>query len=252
MTAPAIAGRPPLTGCAPAAEDRVAVRVGALLFRDALAGLRRGAPAGAAVMTVLVGHAAVAPHLALRGAGPDVVLAAVVAVALGRGARVGAAFGFAAGLGADVFLTTPLGTTALAATLLGHAVGTLRPLRSSSVTAGALCGPGSTCFSCRTGRAHRPAGGVDGPWAGRSVRSRQRAATRRRSLRRSLAVTGLGVGTGQLVTTMVATGLGGVPLPGAGGFGRMAAVAVLSAPLGPPLLSLVRRSARPGLPGDGR
>jgi hypothetical protein len=202
-------------------------------------------------MTVLVAHAAVAPHLVLRGAGPDVVLAAVVAVALGHGSGAGAAFGFAAGLGADVFLTTPLGTTALAATLLGRAVGAMRPGQSSSGTAGALCGPGSTCFSCRTGPAHRPARGVDAAGAVRSLRARQRALTRRRALRQTLVVTGLGVGAGQLATAVVATGLGGVPLPGAGGFGRMAAVAVLSAPFGPPLLLVVRRLGGRSIPGDG-
>jgi hypothetical protein len=204
--------------------------------------VRRLAPAGAAVLTVLIAHGAIAPQLAVNGAGPDVVLAAVVAVATGRGARAGAAFGFAAGLGADLFLTTPLGTAALVCTLAGHAVGGLRPARSSTATAAVLCGPGSTCFACRSGRVHRPGGVADSPGAVRSLRARQRAVSRRRALRRALVVTGLGVGAGRLATTVVATALGGVPFPGPGALGHSAAVALLSAPLGPPLLALVRRA----------
>src|SRR5687767_16026863 len=105
-------------------------------------------PAGAALLTVLAVHAAIAPHLAVQGVGPDVVAVAVVAVAAGRGSRAGAAFGFAAGLGADLFLATPLGTTALAYTVVGHTVGRVARKRSSS-TAAAVCGPASACFACR-------------------------------------------------------------------------------------------------------
>jgi rod shape-determining protein MreD len=74
-------------------------------------------------MTVVAAHAGLAPHLAVRGLQPDLLLVAVAAVAAGRGARAGAAFGFAAGLGADLFVATPLGTSALAYTLVGHLVG---------------------------------------------------------------------------------------------------------------------------------
>jgi rod shape-determining protein MreD len=88
-------------------------------------GVPRGrlAPLAALLGTGLVVHAAVAPHLAIRGLAPDVLLVAVVAVAAVRGERAGAGFGFAAGLGADLFLAAPLGTSALAYTLLGHVVG---------------------------------------------------------------------------------------------------------------------------------
>jgi hypothetical protein len=189
-------------------------------------------PAGAALLTVLVAHVAITPHLVVRDAGPDVVLAAVVAVGAGRGPRAGAAFGFAAGLGADLFLATPLGTTALAYTLVGHMVGTAGRARSSS-TAAALCGPASTCFSCRTGRHSSVPDRA-------STRGRRRAAARRRAIRRSLALTALGVGAGGAAATGVATGLGGVPFPGPGALIRTAAVAALSAPLGPPLFAAVR------------
>lgn len=225
MTVPAVARpwslRP---GAAPA--------LGANLREAALA-VRAMMPAGAALLTVLVAHVAIAPHLVVRGARPDVVPAAVVALAAGRGPRAGAAFGFAAGLGADLFLATPLGTTALAYTLVGHIVGTAGRARSSSAAA-AVCGPASTCFSCRTDRRH---GSV--PDSG-STRGRRRAAARRRAIRRSLALTALGVGGGGAAATAVATALGGVPFPGPGALIRTAAVAALSAPLGPPLFAAVR------------
>jgi rod shape-determining protein MreD len=92
-------------------------------IRERVVSLRRRAPLATLLATGLVVHAAVAPHLAIRGLAPDALLVAVVAVAAGRGARAGAAFGFAAGLGADLFLATPLGTSALAYALLGHAIG---------------------------------------------------------------------------------------------------------------------------------
>lgn len=203
-------------------------------WRDALLAVRRIMPAGAALLTVLAAHAAIAPHLAVHGVGPDVVPVAVVAVAAGRGSRAGAAFGFAAGLGADLFVATPLGTTALAYTLVGHAVGRAGRGRPSS-TAAAVCGPASTCFACRTGRRHGPAPGTA------STRARRRAEARRRAVRRSLALTVLGVGAGGAAAAVVATAIGGVPFPGSAALIRTAAVAALSAPLGPPLSAAVRR-----------
>ncbi|HEV7864862.1 MAG TPA: rod shape-determining protein MreD, partial [Acidimicrobiia bacterium] len=68
------------------------------------------APFGAFLFTALVAQVAVAPHLGVWGTAPDALLVAVVAVALRRGPRAGSAFGFGAGLGADLFLSTPLGT----------------------------------------------------------------------------------------------------------------------------------------------
>jgi rod shape-determining protein MreD len=91
--------------------------------RECVVGVRRPAPLAVLLATGLVLHAGMAPHLAIRGIAPDVLLVAVVAVSSNRGARAGAAFGFAAGLAADLFLATPLGTSALAYTLLGHALG---------------------------------------------------------------------------------------------------------------------------------
>lgn len=141
--------------------------------------------------TGLVVHAALAPHVAIRGMAPDVLLVALVAVAAVRGERAGAAFGFATGLGADLFLATPLGTSALAYTLLGHVVG-------------------------------------------------------RVNLRRRMPLAFIGVAAGRLMTAAAATAVGGIPFPAAAGLLPMAGVAALSAPLGPPVVALVRRLSGPG------
>lgn len=208
----------------------------------ALGRMRRMAPLGAVLLTGLVAHVAVVPHLAVRGAAPDVLLVAVVAVAVARGSRAGAGFGFAAGLGADVFLATPVGTSALAYTLVGHVLGGSsrpRPARSAS----ALCRPGFACFSCRTGRHHTAASTEQLPpdVAGRPSRARRRAVARRAALRRSIAMTVVGVGAGRLAVAVVATSFGGAAFPGGPGLVRMAGVALLSAPLGPAAAALTRR-----------
>jgi len=204
---------------------------------------RRAAPLSAALVTAVAAHAGLAPHLALRGLAPDVLLVAVAAVAAGRGARAGAAFGFAAGVGADLFLATPLGTSAVAYTIVGHAVGrSNRPRPPAS--AAALCSPTSTCFACRTGRRHA-AGPDDAPSPGgqasRPARHRRRAMIRRATLRRSLALAFFAVAAGRAGTAMVATALGGIPFPKAGGLLHIFGVALLSAPLGIPAVAAGRR-----------
>jgi hypothetical protein len=199
----------------------------------------RFAPFGAVLFTLLVAHVAVTPHLAVRGAEPEVLLVGVAAVAVGRGPRAGAAFGFAAGLGADLFLATPLGTSALACTLVGHVLGQWRRPGTPG-SAAALCSPASTCFACRTGRRHASGPADESP--GRPTRVRRRAAARRAAVRRSLVLAVLGVAAGRLATAAVATGLGGVPFPGAPGLLRIAAVAAVSAPLGPLIFAAVLRA----------
>lgn len=243
MTAPAVVRR--WTG-SPVRVGGVAP--GAATLADQLVRMRRLAPMGAVLLTGLVLHAGVVPHLAVWGVAPDVLLVAVVAVALTCGSRAGAGFGFAAGLGADVFLASPLGTSALAYTLLGHVVGGSsgpRPARSAA----ALCRPGATCFSCRTGR-HRAAAHNADPTspdaAARPSRARRRIAARRAALRRLTILTALGVGAGRLTVAVVATSLGGAAFPGMPAVSRMAAVAALSAPLGPPAIAALQRlSGRP-------
>ena len=201
--------------------------------------IRRGAPLEAVLLTAVAAAAGLAPHLAVRGVAPDVVLVAVVAVALASGQRTGAAFGFAAGLGADVFLATPLGTSALAYTLLGHTLGRLSRPPSPGI-AFSLCRPGSTCFACRTGRRH---GAEHRPDSGR--RRAQRVAARRAAQRRLVVITFAAVVVGRLGMTVVATALGGVPFPGTDALLHIAGSAALSAPLGPLAAMAVRRLVRP-------
>jgi hypothetical protein len=219
------------------------------VVHDQLVRVRRVAPLGAVFLTGLMLQAAVAPHLAVRGSGPDLLLVAVAAVAVGRGPRAGAGFGFAAGLGADLFLATPPGTSALAYTLVGHVLGgRCRP--SPSGTAAALCSPASTCFACRGGRRHPPLlDTIDGARPGpASARVRRRVAVRRMAVRRSIGLTGLAVGGGRLATAAVATALGGLPCPDAVGLLRIVGVAAGSALLGPVAFGAVRRL--PGAPAS--
>jgi rod shape-determining protein MreD len=62
-------------------------------------------------------------HLRIDGVAPDVGLVAVLAVAYYDGADAGAWFGFIMGLAIDLFLSTPLGLSALAYAITGYAVG---------------------------------------------------------------------------------------------------------------------------------
>ena len=235
MTAPAVVRR-----WEPAAAGAL-LGFPATVVRDATIRVRRVAPISAALLTVLLAHVGLLPHLSVGRAGPDVLLVAVVAVAVGRGARAGAGFGFAAGLGADLFLATPPGTAALAFTVVGHALGTATRPRSPSGAAAALCSPASTCFSCRTVHLHRSDSPEDRP-----SRARRRAAARRLAIRRSMMLTLVGVGAGRLGTTAVATAVAGVPFPGPSHLATIAAVAALSAPLGPLAAAAVRRLPTPG------
>jgi hypothetical protein len=227
---------------APAAGAAIRARLSELLAR-----CRRAAPLGAVLFTALVIHAGLAPHLAVAGAAPDVLLVGVVAVAVRCGARTGAGLGFAAGLGADLVLATPLGTSALAYTLVGHGLGRSSRPPSSGSTAFALCRPGSACFACRTGRAHAAEPAIEP--ASRPSRVR-RAAARRAALRRSVVLTALGVAAARLGTVVVATTLGGVPFAGTPVLLRVAGVALVSAPLGPLAGAAVGRLHRiSGAPG---
>ncbi len=62
-------------------------------------------------------------HLRIDGIGPDIGLVAVLAVAYEDGADTGAIFGFLMGLAMDLFLTTPLGLSAMSFAITGYAVG---------------------------------------------------------------------------------------------------------------------------------
>jgi rod shape-determining protein MreD len=59
----------------------------------------------------------------VAGVRPDLLLVLTIAVAYYAGSERGAAFGFVAGLAIDLFLTTPLGLSALSFALVGYAAG---------------------------------------------------------------------------------------------------------------------------------
>lgn len=248
MTAPAV----PRSVVGPARRDGAALgsKVAVAAARRAGLAVRRWAPAGAALLSLLAAHAALAPHLRLSGVAPDLPLVAVVAVAAGRGARAGAAFGFAAGLGADVFLATPLGTSALAFTVVGHFVGEVMGRRATGAGA-AVCTPASPCFACRI----RRSGAVRHPERSRPQGTRperRRTERRRAAVRRAAVLTAAGVGGGRLALVLASTALGGVPFPGGGGLLRVAGVAIVSAPLGPPAFAAARRRPAAAHPNGGR
>ena len=75
------------------------------------------------LVLLVVLQTTVFPHLRVAGVVPDLGLVAAVAIAVRYGPELGAGFGFAAGLAADVFLQTPLGLGALAFGLTAFLVG---------------------------------------------------------------------------------------------------------------------------------
>jgi rod shape-determining protein MreD len=64
--------------------------------------------------------------LRVFGVAPDLGLVLTIAVASYLGAERGAAFGFAAGVAIDLFLSTPLGLSALSFALVGYGVGVVQ------------------------------------------------------------------------------------------------------------------------------
>src|SRR5262249_3404281 len=97
------------------------------------------------VITLLVLQTAVFTHLRIFGAVPDLLLVATIGMAYESGPMQGALFGFGAGLAQDLFLTTPLGVSALAFALTGYAVGLFQTglIRESRSIAPLLGGVGS-------------------------------------------------------------------------------------------------------------
>ena len=78
---------------------------------------------GFVVLACVVLQTTLFTHLQIDGVAPDVGLVAVLAVAYEDGADTGAIFGFIMGLAMDLFLTTPLGLSALSFAVTGYAVG---------------------------------------------------------------------------------------------------------------------------------
>jgi rod shape-determining protein MreD len=77
------------------------------------------------VAAVLV-ESTVLAEVRLAGVRPDLVVLAVVAVAVASDATTGAVFGFVAGLVAALLFDLPVGVSALVYTAVGFAVGTAR------------------------------------------------------------------------------------------------------------------------------
>jgi rod shape-determining protein MreD len=65
-------------------------------------------------------------HLRVDGVAPEVGLVAVLAVAYYDGAESGALYGFLMGFAMDLFLTTPLGLSALSYAITAYGVGLLQ------------------------------------------------------------------------------------------------------------------------------
>jgi rod shape-determining protein MreD len=81
--------------------------------------------AGLIVVTVVL-QTTLFPDLRLFGVAPDLVLVGAIAVAYRVGPESGAVYGFAAGLGIDLFLQTPLGISALSFAVVAYGVGILQ------------------------------------------------------------------------------------------------------------------------------
>src|SRR5262245_7285966 len=96
------------------------------------------------ILTLVVLQTALFPELRVFGAVPDLLLVAAVAVGYERGPEAGAVFGFAGGIAIDFFLSSPLGVSALAFSLVGYGVGVFQSglLRSSRWIAPVLGGIG--------------------------------------------------------------------------------------------------------------
>jgi rod shape-determining protein MreD len=77
------------------------------------------------VVAVLL-QSTVLAGLRLAGVRPDLLVLAVVAVAMASDATTGAAFGFVTGLVADLLFDLPVGVSALVYTATGFAVGAVR------------------------------------------------------------------------------------------------------------------------------
>lgn len=75
-----------------------------------------------AIAAVVVQHGLM-PDLTIFGVHPDILLLLTVVVGITGGADRGAVAGFAAGLATDIFLTTPLGLSAMAYAIAGYLIG---------------------------------------------------------------------------------------------------------------------------------
>jgi rod shape-determining protein MreD len=87
--------------------------------------MTRATRLAALIVVIVVVQVAVFPHLRLFGVVPDLGLIVALAVGYQEGPEAGALVGFAAGLGFDLFLETPLGLDALTYAIVGYGIGVL-------------------------------------------------------------------------------------------------------------------------------
>lgn len=87
-------------------------------------GSRRLRVTAISIAAVVVQHG-VMPDITIFGVHPDLLLLLSLVVAITGGADRGATAGFASGLATDVFLSTPLGLSALAYALAAYGTGVL-------------------------------------------------------------------------------------------------------------------------------
>src|SRR5437868_12880721 len=78
------------------------------------------------LLLFLIVELTVLDRLRVFGAGPDIMLLLAVVAGIVGGPRVGALFGFAAGIILDLFLETPMGLSALVFCLVGYSVGNIQ------------------------------------------------------------------------------------------------------------------------------
>jgi len=80
----------------------------------------------AAIALVLLLHLTLLAEVRIAGVRPDAPLLLAVVAGLAAGAERGAIVGFAAGLSADLFLSSPFGLSALVYSLVGFAIGSFQ------------------------------------------------------------------------------------------------------------------------------
>jgi rod shape-determining protein MreD len=88
--------------------------------------VRRLAALAAVLVAAVLVQSTLLAGLRLAGVRPDLLVLAVVAVAVATDPTTGAGFGFVTGLVADLLFDLPVGVSALVYTAVGFAVGTAR------------------------------------------------------------------------------------------------------------------------------
>ncbi|HZC99415.1 MAG TPA: rod shape-determining protein MreD [Actinomycetes bacterium] len=96
--------------------------------------MRRALVLAAVIAAGVVLESTLLTHLRLGGARPDVLVLAVIAVAMACGPVTGSGFGFAAGLVSDLEFAAPVGVSALVYTVIGFGTGAARMYVTSSRT----------------------------------------------------------------------------------------------------------------------